>query len=76
VRSQDVLSAMVTAMKHERQTLDQRPGSPPQIRTRNGDVTFTMVPAGIPRGVQLVIRCDVNGSVWIAIEVVASGSES
>jgi hypothetical protein len=71
----DVLSAMVSAMKHDRQTLDQRPGSPPEIRTRDGDVTFTMVPAGIPRGVQLVIRCDVNGGVWIAIEVAASGAE-
>jgi hypothetical protein len=66
----------MTAMKPERQTLDQRPGSPPEIRTRNGDVTFTMVPAGIPRGVQLVIRCDLNGGVWIAIEAARSQAES
>src|SRR5437762_3504174 len=47
--------------------IDQRPGRVPAIETRDGHITFTMTPAGIPRGVQLIIRCDANGEIWLSI---------
>ena len=55
-------------MEQPRLTLDQRPGSVPDIRIDNGGVTFVMVPPGIPTGPHLVIRCDANGEGWISIE--------
>jgi hypothetical protein len=55
-------------MRRERQTLDQKPGSLPEIRAGEGNITFTMAPTGRPRGEQLVIRCDANGEIWISIQ--------
>jgi hypothetical protein len=57
-----------TAMRRERHTFDQRPGSVPVIRTNKGGITFVIVPAGTPKGEHLVIRCDADGEVWISIE--------
>jgi len=47
--------------------IDQRPGRAPLVATRGGEITFTLTPAGIPRGVQLIIRCDTKGGVWLSI---------
>jgi hypothetical protein len=47
--------------------IDQRPGRVPAIEARDGDITFAITPAGIPRGVQLIIRCDADGEVWLSI---------
>lgn len=47
--------------------IDRRPGRVPAIEARDGDVTFAMTPAGIPRGLQLIIRCDADGGVWLSI---------
>jgi hypothetical protein len=59
---------VIIAMHHERPTVDQRPGSVPDIRTDHGGITFIMVPFGIPGGEHLVIRCDADGEVWISID--------
>ena len=58
----------MNAMRRERPMVDQRPGTLPDIRTDAGSITFTMLPAGIPGGEQLVIRCDARGDIWIAIQ--------
>ena len=39
----------------------------PAIEARDGAITFAMTPAGIPSGLQLIIRCDVDGGVWLSI---------
>jgi hypothetical protein len=54
-------------MRRERQTLDQRPGSAPDIRSDHGGITFIMAPAGTPKGEALVIRCDADGEIWVSI---------
>jgi hypothetical protein len=51
-----------------RRKSDHRPGAVPTIRAGEGDVTYTIVPAGARRGEQLVIRCDDGGEVWISIQ--------
>jgi hypothetical protein len=38
------------------------------IRTAEGSLTYTIVPAGARRGEELVIRCDDEGEVWISIQ--------
>jgi hypothetical protein len=38
------------------------------IRTAEGSLTYTIVPAGARRGEELVIRCDEEGEVWISIQ--------
>ena len=47
--------------------IDRRPGRVPAIEARDGDITSAMTPAGIPSGLQLIIRCDVDGGVWLSI---------
>ena len=54
-------------MANGQHALDRRPGSLPDIRTNVGGVTFTMGLPGIPKGTQLIIRCDAAGQIWIAI---------
>lgn len=55
-------------MQHrERQAIDQRPGSLPDIRSELCGITFTMVPVGIPKEEPLVIRCDTDGEIWVSI---------
>jgi hypothetical protein len=54
-------------MAHGQHALDRRPGCLPEIRTNVDGVTFTMGPPGIPKGAQLIIRCDAAGQIWIAI---------
>ena len=55
-------------MRRERQTIDRRPGSTPDIHTDHGAITFIMTPAGTPRGQRLIIRCDAAGEIWMASE--------
>ena len=55
-------------MRRERPTVDQRPGSLPQIHTDEASVTFAMAIAGVARGDHLIIRCDANGEIWVAID--------
>ena len=47
---------------------DHRPGAVPMIRTVEGSLTYTIVPAGARRGEELVIRCDDEGEVWVSIQ--------
>jgi hypothetical protein len=54
-------------MSRNRQTLDQQPGSAPDIRVDKGSVTFVMVLAGTSSGDRLIIRCDAQGGVWVSI---------
>ena len=49
-------------------TLDRQPGALPEIRLVDDDVTYIVDPVGTPKGYQLVIRCNPNGDVWIAIK--------
>jgi hypothetical protein len=62
-------------MSGEQRTLDGQPGSLPDIRSNMDSVTFVMVPPELPRGDELVIRCDADGDVWISIRRDASCSE-
>jgi hypothetical protein len=54
-------------MHRERQTVDQRPGSAPDIRSDRGGITFIMAPSGTPKSEALVIRCDAHGEIWVSI---------
>jgi hypothetical protein len=54
-------------MRRERLSVDQRPGSLPEIRTDDASITFAMSVSGVPRGEHLIIRCDASGEIWIAI---------
>jgi hypothetical protein len=54
-------------MRRDRPTVDERPGSLPEIRTDDASITFAMGVSGIPRGQHLVIRCDADGEIWISI---------
>ena len=47
--------------------LDAKPGLLPEIHVGRCGVTFAMQPRGIPDGELLIIRCDANGEVWVAI---------
>ena len=53
------------SMRHKS---DHRPGAVPMIRTVEGSLTYTIVPAGTRHGEELVIRCDDEGEVWISIQ--------
>ena len=53
--------------------LDAQPGTLPEIHIGRGGITFAMQPRGIHHGKLLVIRCDTNGDVWMAL---ASADES
>jgi hypothetical protein len=55
-------------MARTRNALDRHPGSIPDIRADAGSITFTMVPIGRSPREPLVIRCDVNGEIWISIK--------
>lgn len=55
-------------MRRERMALDHRPGSLPDIRATGGNIIFSMAPTGTPSGDRLVIRCGVDGEIWVAIE--------
>jgi len=54
-------------MRRDRLTVDQRPGSLPEIRTDDASITFAMSIPGVPRGDHLVIRCDAAGDIWVSI---------
>jgi hypothetical protein len=51
-----------------RKALDRRPGTMPEIRTDGDSVTFRLEIAEVANGTRLIIRCDADGSVWMAIE--------
>lgn len=54
-------------MPRERHTLDRHPGQMPDIRADAGGITFTIVPIGRSPREPLVIRCDIDGEIWISI---------
>ena len=56
-------------------TIDRHPGALPDIRTHVHGITFVMVPLGVPKGKQLLIRCDADGEVLISIQPAGVGSE-
>lgn len=47
-------------------TLDRKPGTLPEIQATEDGIAFVMAPFGA-HGQRLVIRCDDNGDVWVAI---------
>jgi hypothetical protein len=51
-----------------RKTMDQRPGSTPEIRADGDSVTFRLDIAGVNAGAKLVIRCDSDGTVWASMD--------
>ncbi len=51
-----------------RKTLDERPGSMPDIRVEGSSITYHLAISGIGKGTRLVVRCDPDGAVWAAIE--------
>ena len=63
-----MLRAPDSDMRNEKQALDRSPGAKPDIRPDRGGVLYIMSPAGLPKGEQLIIRCDSDGEVWIALE--------
>jgi len=50
-----------------RKELDLRPGVLPEIDAVESSVIFTMEIAGPRPHDQLVIRCDVEGEIWLSI---------
>jgi hypothetical protein len=53
-------------MDRATRTLDRKPGSLPEIQTTDNGIAFVMAPFGA-NGQRLVVRCDENGNVWVAI---------
>jgi hypothetical protein len=51
-----------------RKTMDQRPGSTPEIRADGDSVTFRLDIAGVNPGARLVLRCDPDGTVWASMD--------
>jgi hypothetical protein len=49
-------------------SMDQRPGSVPEIRATDRGLTFPMAPAGFPSGDLVILRCDADGEIWLSIE--------
>jgi len=50
-----------------RRELDLKPGVLPEIDAVDGSVIFTMEIAGPPPHDQLIIRCDLEGEIWLSI---------
>ncbi len=50
-----------------RKELDLKPGVLPDIDAIDGSVIFTMDIAGPHPHGQLVIRCDLDGNIWLSI---------
>lgn len=50
-----------------RKELDLTPGVLPEIDAVDGSVIFTMEIAGPKPQKELIIRCDVNGEIWLSI---------
>ncbi|HZT75812.1 MAG TPA: hypothetical protein VFA27_04085 [Vicinamibacterales bacterium] len=50
-----------------RKELDTKPGVLPEIDAVDGNVIFTMRIAGPRPHDQLVIRCDLDGEIWLSI---------
>ena len=71
----DGLKRESKAVSRERQTLDRRPGSLPDIHTDAGSITFVMTPARAPQNARLVIRCDPDGELWISNAPASRSSE-
>jgi hypothetical protein len=47
-------------------TSDQRPGPLPTIQSTEGNITYTMPLDEVQPGLQLRLRCDASGNVYIA----------
>ena len=54
-----------------RKELDLKPGVLPEIDAVESSVIFTMEIAGPRPHDQLVIRCDVDGEIWLSIRPTA-----
>jgi len=50
-----------------RKTLDERPGSMPEIRDGDDCVTFDLALTRVCAGARLIIRCDREGNAWVSI---------
>ena len=50
-----------------RKELDLKPGVLPEIDAVDGSVIFTMKIAGRQTNDQLVIRCDLDGEIWLSV---------
>ena len=48
--------------------LDGQPGSEPEIHAHDDSVTFSFDVANVRQGAVLIVRCDEDGNVWVAIE--------
>jgi len=51
-----------------RKTVDERPGTMPDIRAEGTSVTFHLKIAGLHTSARLIIRCDADGTVWASTE--------
>jgi len=54
-------------VKIEPRDLDRQPGEPPLIRSRDGSIIFDFPRGRIVQNARLVVRCDSDGEVWVAI---------
>jgi len=54
-------------MARKRTPIDERPGPLPEIRAEGDSVTYALPLDRIAPGIRLVIRCNVDGSVWASI---------
>ena len=50
-----------------RKDLDLKPGVLPEIDAVDGSVVFTMEIVGPRPHDQLIIRCDLDGNIWLSI---------
>lgn len=50
-----------------RMPIDDRPGAIPDVTAEDGSVTYVLPIAGSRDTTRLVIRCDADGNVWVAI---------
>jgi hypothetical protein len=54
-------------MNPKRPTIDERPGPAPDIRVESDSVAYTFRFGGVVGEPRLLIRCDVDGNIWISI---------
>jgi hypothetical protein len=63
-----VVPEAAISMARKPHTLDEKPGSMPEIHVTMSSATYIMTPPGIPNRQQLVIRCDTYGNLWMSIQ--------
>jgi hypothetical protein len=62
-------------MSRIRHALDGQPGRLPDVRVESDDIVFVMTPPGTAHEGRLVIRCDVDGELWVSIQPAAASEE-